>query len=164
MQLLHVIICVCFIIMAQNTEEWFLMTVGDILNKSIDNKSSVLLNTYSDNYSKCGTPANEESMGKHQMFHKLNFPSCCLQMSVNSGSNLLHFCYFRPILRIITWNCWKWGTFQPTTMKESQNRQDWYWYRVGRCGLHLWYCCIFRYPWNEAGGCLGWGMSTSVIF
>lgn len=86
----------------KNTEELFLLAVGDILNKSIESESSVLLNTYSDNDSNCGTLANEESMGQHKMFHKLNFPCCCLQMSVSSGSNLLHFCYFRPILRIIT--------------------------------------------------------------
>jgi hypothetical protein len=45
---------------AQNTEKWFLTTVGDVLNKSIDSESSVLLNADSDNDSNCGTLATRK--------------------------------------------------------------------------------------------------------
>jgi hypothetical protein len=88
--------------MAQNIEEERLRRIiDDVLDDSSDSESDIFVNSDSDNDSTYCASANEESTGKHHLFHKPNFPCHCLLTCVNSGSKLFYFHYFRLRFSII---------------------------------------------------------------
>jgi hypothetical protein len=92
--------------MVQNIEEECLRRIIDnVLDGSSDSESDIFVNSDSDNDSNYCASTNEESTGKHHLFHKLNFPRHCLLMYVNNSSKLFYFHYFRLIFRIIQRNC-----------------------------------------------------------
>jgi hypothetical protein len=85
-RLLHVTLCVFFVITAQNIEEECLRRDTDDILDDSDMDASV--NGDSDNNSRHCVSANG-STGMHHVFHKPNFCCCCLLTCVNNCSKLL---------------------------------------------------------------------------
>jgi hypothetical protein len=71
--------------MGQNTEKGHLTrTTDDVLDDITGSKSDIFVNSdsYVSNYRASAT----ESTCRHHLFHKPNFPHCCLLTCVNNGS------------------------------------------------------------------------------
>jgi hypothetical protein len=99
--LLGAVICFCFVAVAKNIEEECLRITQDVLDESSDSENHAFVNTDLDSIGNYVSSADEESTGKCDLFHKLNFPFLRLPTFMNSNLYLLYFSYFWLRFRII---------------------------------------------------------------